>query len=234
MINFDKTFTYPTLERIDSPTGRKYITPEGEALPSVTTILSATKSEESKKALEGWAKRLGQKEADNVKNTAAAIGTIIHNQLEKYMLGEELKWGNNLIQKVAKKMVDTVIEHGISKITKVYGLETPLFYSGLYAGSADLIIEIDGKIVIGDFKNSLKIKKEEYLSDYYCQLCAYGLAFNNMFGTKINSGIIMMVARPNETTGICEYKEFNLDPDKFSKFEDLWYSRLEQFYSQNK
>lgn len=232
MIIFDKSFKYPKLERIDSPTGRKYVTPFGEALPSVTTILGATKSAESAKALENWAKRIGQKEADNIKNTAAAVGTIIHTQLERYMLDEELKWGNNMIQRVARKMTETIIEQGISKITKVYGLEAPLFYTGLYAGSADLIIEIDGKILIGDFKNSLKIKKEEHLDDYYTQLTAYGLAFNNMFGANINSGLIMMVARPNETTGNCEYKEFELTPTKFSKYEDLWHNRLEQFYNQ--
>lgn len=233
MIIFDKSFTYPKLERIDSPDGRKYVTPDGEALASVTTILGATKSDESKKALESWAKRVGQKEADNIKNTAAAVGTIIHNQLEKYLLGEELKWGNNMIQKVARKMTDTIISQGLSKITRIYGMEVPLYMEHLYAGTADLIIEVDGKILIGDFKNSLKIKKEEHLDDYYAQLTFYALAHNNMFGTNINSGLIMMVARPNESTGLCDYKEFELTPAKFSKFEDMCYIRLEEYYSRN-
>jgi genome maintenance exonuclease 1 len=231
---FDKTYKYPKLERVDSPEGRRYVTPSGLAVPSVTTILDKTKSEEKKQVLENWAKRVGgQQQADAIKNGAAALGTVIHNQLEKYMLGEELVWGNNLIQKLAKKMVEKVIAEGIPNIERVFGLESALYVDNLYAGTADLIVQIDGKLMIADFKNSIKMKKEEYLEDYYTQLVAYSIAHNSMFGTDIDSGRIMMVARPDESTGVCEYKEFDLTPEKFKIYEEKWLSRIEQYYSQN-
>ena len=43
-------YPYHTLKRETINGSRKYITPEGHALPSVTTVLDATKPEESKKA----------------------------------------------------------------------------------------------------------------------------------------------------------------------------------------
>lgn len=232
-ITFDKRFLYPKLERIDSPDGRKYVTPNGLALPSVTTILDRTKTEEKKQILENWSKRVGKQNAEDIKNGAANLGTVIHNQLERYMKGEELRWGNNLIQIMARKMVEKVIAEGLIHFEKVFGLESALYFDGLYAGTADLIVQIDGKIVIADFKNSIKMKKEEWLDDYYNQLVAYSLAHNNMFGTEINSGRILMVARPDEATGVCEFKNFDLSPEKFKKHEDIWLAKLDKYYSEN-
>jgi len=42
-------FKYEPLKRIDTPEGRRYATPDGNKLPSVTTILDATKSDNLKK-----------------------------------------------------------------------------------------------------------------------------------------------------------------------------------------
>lgn len=229
MIIFDNRFNYPKLERLATPEGRRYVSPSGQLLASVTTILDATKSQDTKDGLAKWAKRVGVNEAELIKNQAAGLGTIIHNNLEKYMLGQEMKFGNNLVHKMAEQMTKIVIEQGINKIQKIYGQEVSLFMDGLYAGTADLIVEIDGCIMIADFKNSMKMKKEEYLADYYCQLVAYAIAHNDMFGTQINRAKIMMIARP-DSSGKADYKEFDLDPDKFSKFEDLWLSKLDQFY----
>jgi genome maintenance exonuclease 1 len=56
-------FKYKALERATVDGSRKYATPDGEKLPSVTTILDATKSEESKQALANWRKRVGHAKA---------------------------------------------------------------------------------------------------------------------------------------------------------------------------
>lgn len=233
-IVFEQRFNYPKLKRIDSPDGRRYVTPQGTAVASVTTILDKTKSEQKKQVLESWAKRVGgPKAADAIRDGAAALGTVIHNQLEKYMLGQELKWGNNHIQKLAKKMTECIIENGIPNIEKVFGLECALYVEGLYAGTADLIVQCNNTLIIADFKNSITMKKEEYLEDYYTQLTAYAIAHNEMFNTDINSAKIMMVARPNESTGKCEYKEFDLTPEKFKIYETLWLNRVQQYYSEN-
>ena len=230
MIVFENCFDYPKLQRLETGDGRKYVTPSGQMLPSVTTILGATKTQETKDGLAKWAKRVGVDEAERTKTQAANLGTIIHKNLERYMLGEPMQFGTNLIYKMAEIMTKTVIEKGFSKIQKIYGQEVPIYMESLYAGTADLIVEIDGEIWLVDFKNTIKMKKEEYLADYYCQLVAYSLAHNSMFGTNIRRGRVMMIARPDDL-GNAEYKEFDLDPEKFSKFEDVWLSKLEQFYA---
>ena len=233
MIIIEKRFEYPIIQRNDSPNGRFYVSPEGDALPSVTTILSATKSAENVKVLENWKKRVGQKNAEDIRNGAAALGQIIHGKLEKYLLGEQLTWGTNYIHKLAHVMTETIINQGFKNVQKIFGLEIALYFYNLYAGTTDLIGQINEEIYILDFKNTLRMKKEEWLEDYYTQLVAYALAHNFMFGTNINRGRIMMVARP-DVNNVCEYKEFDLDPIKFSKYEDIWLKKLEQFHSQIK
>ena len=229
MTIFDYTFKYPTLDRYSDENGRKYILPDGSHVSSVTTILGATKSIESKEALDGWRKFKGDKEADRIRNEAAAVGHIIHTKLEQHLLGNELSWGSNLIQKVAKKMTETIIREALPRIEKIYGLESMLYIEGLYAGAADLVVQMDNEIIIGDFKNSLKIKDEKYLDDYFGQLCAYAIAHNHMFDTDIKSARIMMVARP-DTLGNCAYKEFILEGEQFKKFSNLWLNRVDNYY----
>lgn len=231
MILFEQRYEYKKLSRTDTPEGRKYATPDGNKLPSVTTILGATKSEESKKVLENWRKRVGRDNAAAITQGAANLGTVLHNSLEKYMLGKEVTWGNNLIQIMARKMYETVVEQGLSKVDKVLGIEAPLYFPDLYAGTADLICEMDGVPIIMDFKNTIKMKKEEWLDDYWTQIVAYSLAHNELYGTKMNTGRIMMVARPNENTGICDYRNWDLTPENFIKYETIWLEKLEKFYS---
>ena len=60
-------FDYKKLNRVDTVEGRRYVSPDGEKLPSVTTILEATKSEESKNALFQWRKRVGEQKAKEIK-----------------------------------------------------------------------------------------------------------------------------------------------------------------------
>jgi len=80
-------FDYQKIKRVDSPDGRVYDIND-EKLPSVTTILSATKSEESKAKLAAWRQREGEKKADEIRDNAAARGTIMHRILEGYVKGE--------------------------------------------------------------------------------------------------------------------------------------------------
>ncbi len=220
------------MSREDAPDGRRYLTPAGESLPSVTTILQETKSEESKQKLKDWAKRVGEKNAESIKVGAANVGSVLHTNLEKYLIGEDIRWGSNLIQKIAKKMFDAVVLNGISKIDRIYGLEVPLYFPQLYAGTADIILGIDDEVIIGDFKNTIKMKKREWIDDYFIQAVAYGMAHDEMYGTTINKAKILMVARPNETTNECDYEEFEISGEEYQKYKNMWIDKLDQYYAQ--
>ena len=184
-------FDYQTIKRVTLPTGRVYDINE-EKLPSVTTILSATKSEESKAKLAAWRQREGEKKADKIRDDAAARGTIMHRILEGYVKNEGHMDLSDLGQE-AGVMAQNIIDKGhFSPLTEVWGLEMPLWYPGLYAGASDVAGIYDGRESIIDFKQSNKFKKREWIDDYFIQCAAYAMAHNYVYRTEINSGVILI------------------------------------------
>ena len=129
-------FTYNPLERVNIKGSRHYQTPDGQPLPSVTTVLDALKD---KSALFEWRKRVGNEEADRIMRLATGIGTQVHLHLEKYILEEDRPNGSNLIHQMARELSEIVIDKGLSNIDEVWGTEVPLYYPGLYAGTTDCV-----------------------------------------------------------------------------------------------
>jgi hypothetical protein len=225
-------FAYPELTRIDSSEeGRKYNTPSG-ILPSVTTILSATKSAQKIKALEMWRENIGNKEADRILMESSNIGTIIHKHVERFSLGEERPSGTNLIHVNARKLADVLIEKGMSNVSEIYGVEIPLYYPSLYAGTTDCVGLHKGELAIIDFKNSRKVKKEEYVEDYKTQLVAYAEAHNMVYGTNIKKGVIMMVVRGDTVASdFGKYQEWVLEGEEFKKHQEIWAKAVDKYYN---
>lgn len=224
--------TYTQLERTPCPkTGKRlYKTPAG-TVPSVTTILDATKSEDTKQSLQRWRDRIGNKEADRITNESAKVGEIFHEHMENYLLNKPRRPGNNLIHKICNELADVVIEKGLSKVDETWGIEAPVYFPNLYAGTCDFVGVVDGIACIGDFKNTRKPKKEEYIEDYYQQLVAYALAHNETYGTEIKDGMIWMVSREDPYRG--EYQYFHLTGDKWVFYKNKWLDRVAQYYQLN-
>jgi genome maintenance exonuclease 1 len=76
-----------------------------------------------------------------------------------------------------------------------------------------------------DYKQTNKPKKEEWVEDYKIQLTAYIMAHNEVYGTDIRRGIVFMCSRN------CEYQQFDLQPSDYSKYEDLWLAKVEEYYA---
>lgn len=227
MITYNPQYNYQPLLRIDSDTGRKYNTPTGN-LPSVTTILSATKSEESKQMLQKWKDRVGESEAKRITAEASNVGTIMHSILENWVLNKEYDPGNNLIHRQAKMMADEVKKNISPFISEIWGSEVNLYYPDLYAGTTDLVGMWKGKPAILDFKQTNKPKKLEHVTDYYLQLTAYALAHNELYGTDIKEGHILMCSRD------LQYQQFDLLPENFNYWEDQLLAKLEIYYNLSK
>ena len=85
LIKINKKYPYKKHNRFQSETGRKYLVDEAP-VPSVTTILSATKD---RKHLDDWRRRVGNAEADRIMNNASNVGTEMHRVLEFYYNGEK-------------------------------------------------------------------------------------------------------------------------------------------------
>jgi genome maintenance exonuclease 1 len=212
---------YKKLERVTTAEGRRYIGDDNVPVPSVTTILDKTSD---KTALIAWRKRVGDQEANRVSKESAGLGTKVHNAIEKYILGEEVTFGNNVVSVMAKEMSNLVINEGLKNVDEIWGTEIGLIAPGLYAGTTDCVGMHEGSEAIIDFKTSKKIKKEEWIEDYYLQCCAYALAHNEMYGTNIQKGVILMVSRDNK------FKEFIIEGARFEMYCDLWTKRLEEYY----
>ena len=217
-------FEYPTLKRVTAKNGqRQYTGDDDQPVPSVTTVLSDTGD---KTALMNWRKRVGDEEANRISREAAGLGTKVHNALEKYVLQEEYDIsGNNHISVMAKAMLDEMISKGLSQVNEIWGVEVALIAQGLYAGTSDAVGMFNGVESIIDFKTAKKIKKREWIEDYFMQGCAYALAHNEMFGTDIKQVAILMIDREGK------YADFVINGDEFEEYCNKWAMRLADYYN---
>lgn len=216
-------YNYKELTRQDSDTGRSYIV-EGNPVPSVTTILSKTRPLEKVKKLQEWRNRVGNTEADRITKEASNVGTVMHNILEHWVLGNDYNPGNNLVHRQAKKMADIIKENISVDIAEVWGSEVNLYYPDLYAGTADLIGIWKNQPAIMDFKQTNKPKKREWIDDYFLQAAAYSLSHNALFGTDINSCAIFMCSRD------FEFQLFESSGSEFEYWKDEWANRVDKYY----
>ncbi len=222
-------FNYTPISRTSIDGKRHYSLPDGSAVPSVTTILDKTKSEEKKQILQNWRKRVGEAKAQQITTEAASRGTRMHKWLENFVLDGQIGTpGSNPFSQQSHAMANVIIFEGLGKnVSEFWGVEVPVYYSGLYAGTTDCIGVWKGKPAILDFKQTNKPKKREWIEDYFLQLAAYALAHNNMHGTDIKTGVILMCSANNE------YQEFVIEEDEFEHWTNEWLKRVESYYLSN-
>ena len=193
-MKWNNKFNYPKSSRSIENGMRKYLF-DDEKLPSVTSILQATKSEEDKAALENWKQRVGHKEANKIKTEASSRGTSMHSYIEDFLRGrinESFFESNEQYKNMAKEIIEKGVDN---KLDEIYGIEETLYYPEQYAGTADLIGVYQGNDVVIDFKQSNKPKKTDYIQDYFLQLGAYTLAHDVVHGTKMKAGIILLCTK---------------------------------------
>jgi len=212
-------YQYDELSKASRNGKRHYETPDGRRVPSVTTVLSAPKD---MSALNAWRKRVGEQEAKRIATESANIGTVMHRSLEKHVKGEARKPGSNLIQQKAHTMANVIIDNGLKDITEVWGSEVSLHYPELYAGTTDLVAVYKGEPAICDFKQSRKLKKKEWIEDYFLQLVAYSEAHNKLYDTDIKTGRVFICTQNNE------FQTFEID--RYEHWTSEWYKKLEQYY----
>jgi hypothetical protein len=232
-------FDYKPLSRELVDGKRLYATPTGEKLPSVTTILDKTRPEEKRQALENWRKSVGHARAQQITTEAANRGTRMHSYLEHYVLTGELKErGSNPFSWPSHSMAEVVINRGLKNVNEFWGVEIPLYFPGIYAGTTDGCgVHLNDEAIL-DYKQTNKPKKKEWIDDYFMQLCAYAEAHNELYGTKIRKGVILMCVKPDvdDQFNIIkqpEYQEFVLEGAEYDYYCNQWWKRVEQFYMLN-
>ena len=203
--------------------GKRHYDIDSEKLPSVTTILSATQSEEKKKSLADWRARMGAQSADRIRDVSAMRGTAMHRYLEAFIDGTGHK-DLTSIGREAEPMARRIIESGLGELDEVWGQEVTLYYPGLYAGATDIVGVYEGQPAIIDFKQTNKPKKREWISDYFCQLGAYCMAHNYVYGTKIQSGVILMCSKD------LLFQKFEVSGSEFVRHQHDFLRKIDQYY----
>ena len=222
-MKWNKRFIYPKSSR-SLVMGQRHYEIGNDKLPSVTTILSQTQSEEKKKSLADWRAKMGPEAADKVKYVAAERGTAMHRYLEAYIDGTGHK-DLTALGVQAETMANKIIESGLKDLGEVWGSEVTLHYPGLYAGQTDVVGVYDGQPAIIDFKQTNKPKKREWINDYFEQLGAYCMAHNYVYGTKIQSGIILMCSKD------CFFQKFEVSDKEFQGYMHAFLKRVDQYYA---
>ena len=222
LIPIKKLYQYVSLQRQDLPEGRRYIYGE-QKLPSVTTILSATKK--NKGALDAWVARVGQEEADRIKNEASRVGTYLHEVIERMVAYRHLPRPTNWEMCKGYEMGYKIINTYFRNVNEIWGSEVSLYYPEKYAGTTDLVGVYRDKPAIIDFKQSNKPKKRQWIEDYFCQLAAYALAHDKIHGTDIDNAVVLMAVRSDGSTA-----EFSTAGREFQGYKDIWLRRVEDFH----
>ena len=210
-----RKYPYKHYNRFSDTTGRKYLV-ENVKVPSVTTILSATKD---MRQLNNWRRRVGEEEANRIMNQASTIGTEMHQVLEYYLTGQG--YYNDMEDGAKPRMMAKTILDNI-KLDEVWGNEISLEYKNKFAGTCDLTAVAYGKPSIVDWKQANRPKKEEWVEDYKLQLGAYYLAHTANYG-PIEQGVISICTRD------LQYQEFRLSEADLKEYSEKFLERLSEF-----
>ena len=221
-MKWNKLYEYPKSMRSVVKDERHYDIGSSK-LPSVTTILAATQSDEKRASLEAWKNKVGGIEADRIKNTAANRGTAMHSYLEMHINGENLL-DLTIEGLAARGMAQTIIDKGLIELQEIWGNEVVLYYPELYAGQTDLCGVYQGRDSIIDFKQSNKPKKDEWIEDYKLQLAAYATAHDCVYGTKIEQGVILMCTPDNF------FQRFIINGAQFREYKWKWLDKVDHYY----
>jgi hypothetical protein len=203
---------YDDLDAETTPSGRLYWTPGG-SFPSVTTVLSIL----SEEAIQAWRKRVGDDEANRVGHRASSRGTKVHSIIEDYLNGKDTtEYLPHIRQSLSN--VKPILDQSIGRI---FGIEVPLYSRHLgLAGRCDCIAEFDGVPSILDWKTSRRVKKKENISNYFAQMAAYAIMWEERTGMPITNVVVVMDVDDNEPLVFKEHRD---------NYTDLLHSTIEEY-----
>lgn len=171
---------------------RYYVTPSGQRLPSVTTVLGAMK----KKEIMAWRRKVGEVEANRISKLATGRGNRVHTLAEKYLLNETIEWKKEMPDAI--EMFQSISPH-FSKINNIHYMEQALWSEKIgLAGRVDLIAEWEGKLSVIDFKTSKRIKTEDKIQDYFAQCVAYAMMYEERVGAPIDQIVVLMAVESEQ------------------------------------
>lgn len=219
ILKFNSCYKYQELTRVNVNEKRHYTDGVFLPVPSVTTILSALSNKEK---LKEWAERVGEEEAERIRDQSSTVGSNMHSHIEQYILHSTKPTGKPLEVILSKLIIDDLNKN----MDEVWGVEAMLYYPGLYAGTTDLVGVYKGKQSIVDFKNSRKFKAKAWIEDYFLQTAAYAVAHDYHYGTNIENAVILIarwdgMLQRIETSG-----------EEFAAYKEKWMQQVRLYHAQ--
>ena len=195
---------YDDLVADTQPSGRTYLAPDGSKFPSITTVLSIL----SEDSIRQWRNRVGEEEANRVGQRAANRGTQVHAIVEKYLLNEDTTEYLPHIKQSLENVRPILDEN----ITKIYGLEVPLYSHHLgVAGRCDCVGVFDGVPSIIDFKTSRRVKTHDKIPNYFAQMAGYAVMWEERTGMPITNTVIIMDVDDNDPIVFREHRDNHIN-----------------------
>ena len=215
------TFNHKNVEltemnAVTTEAGRKYRTPEGIDLPSITTVLSIL----SRDSIAAWRKRVGEEEANRISHRASTRGTKVHEIIEKY-IDNDPNYTDGYTPDIIQSFQDvqTILD---TNIGDVYAQEAPLYSNHLgVAGRVDCVADYGVKLSIIDFKTSKKPKRVDWIKNYFMQEAAYAIMWEERTGLPIVQ-LVTIIAVDND------------QPQVFIEHRDNWVRPLQDVIKQYK
>ena len=208
---------YEKLDRVDSHDGRRYITAAGNAYPSVTAITSLV----NEGAIQEWRNRVGEEKANAISLKASTRGTQVHSIIEKYINNEDTSDFLPHIKQSLENLKPLIDKH----VTKVFGTEVALYSDHLQvAGTCDAIVEWDVIPTIVDWKTSRRPMKKANIGNYFMQLAAYAVMWEERTGMACNATRIVMDVDDFHPVMYKETRDAHIE--EFIKWRDEYNRRL--------
>lgn len=190
------------LETVEKNGQRRYITPDGNAYPSVTTVLSIL----SEKFIAAWKARVGEEEAAKVSYRASQRGTAVHEIIEKY-IDNEVDYAKGYMPNILENFssVRSIIDE---RVGKVFAQECALYSDHLrLAGRVDCVAEFDGRISIIDFKTAKRKKYRSGIKQYFQQEAAYAIMFEERTGLPVSQLVTIIAVDDDEPQVFIEHRD---------------------------
>lgn len=190
-------------------------------VPSVTTIISAVYPKSP--FLIDWKMQNGKEESKRIMEEAAEEGTLVHETIEKLLRGEQIRV-DQLTPK-SRRCIASFIAWFRKVNPKIIHNELRVDYDVRgdysYAGTIDLVVEIDGELWIVDVKTSANVWPEHHI-----QVTAYWQAWESELREPVSKGAILHLG--NKTKQGYSWNEVD-----FSKNIDKWNACVNMFYALN-
>lgn len=190
------------MNAVTTQKGRRYRTPEGVDLPSITTVLSIL----SRESIMKWRKRVGAEEANRISHRASTRGTAVHAIIEKYINNEE-NFKDGYTPDIIGSFLDLkpILD---DRIGRVYAQEAPLYSNHLgVAGRVDCVAEFDGQLSIIDFKTSMKPKRLDWIKNYFMQESAYAIMWEERTSRPITQLVTIISVDNHEPQIFIEHRD---------------------------